>query len=501
MQIELKQGKVELAEDEALLLTSFEEVKRFVGLFKTVDRMLSGELSHLFDSGDFSGKAGQTVVLYPGEKLRFGKVVLLGLGKRGQITIEGVRRAFGFAGRKARELKLKSLSVQAFDSGFGGVKLAESSQAMVEGLLLSLYRLDRYKTERQDEPVALDRITLWKEKRKGMGEVKRGIADGEISAWATNLARDLANRPGNYLTPTRLAEEATKLARENKLKCTVLSKPELKKLKMNTFLAVASGSKEPPKLIVLEHVPARKRPNTVALVGKGITFDAGGLSLKSTENMLEMKTDMTGGAVVLATLVACAKMKLPLYVIGVIPATENLPSGTALKVGDIITSHSGKTVEVLNTDAEGRLILADGLSYARTFKPDAIVDVATLTGTIKLALGTLCAGLFGNHSRLKAQMLKAGEASGERIWEMPLWDGYQEFIKSDLADLKNVGGRAGGSILAAKFLQGFVADLPWVHLDIAGVDVNEKDDSYHSKGATGFGARLLLEFLRGWKKI
>jgi len=501
MQIELKQGKVELAEDEALLLTSFEEVKRFAGAFKTIDRILSGDLSHLFEAGDFTGKAGQTAVLYPGEKLRFGKIILLGLGKRSQINIEGVRRAFGFAGRKVRELKVKSLSVQAFDSGFGGVRLSESSQAMVEGILLSLYRLDRYKTEHEDEPVALDRITLWKEKRKGMGEVKRGTADGEISAWATNLARDLANRPGNYLTPTRLAEEATKLARENKLKCTVLSEPELKKLKMNTFLAVAAGSKEPPKLIVLEYVPARKRANTVALVGKGITFDAGGLSLKSTENMLEMKTDMTGGAVVLATLVACAKMKLPLHVIGVIPATENLPSGTALKVGDIITSHSGKTIEVLNTDAEGRLILADGLSYARSFKPDAIVDVATLTGTIKLALGTFCAGLFGNHSGMKTQMLKAGELSGERVWEMPLWDDYRPLLKSDLADMKNVGGRPAGSIVAAKFLETFVGDLPWIHLDIAGVDVNEKDDSYHSKGATGFGARLLLQFLKDSRKI
>jgi leucyl aminopeptidase len=501
MQIELKQGRVESAEDEALLMASFEEVKRLAGLFKTIDRMLSGGLSHLFEAGDFTGKAGQTAVLYPGEKLRFGKVILVGLGRRDRVTIEGVRRAFGFAGRKARELKLKSLSVQAFESGFGGVKLAQSSQAMVEGILLSHYRLDRYKTGKEDQPVALQKLTVWKEKRKGIGEVKKGVTDGEIYSWATNLSRDLANRPGNYLTPTRLAEEATRLARQNKLKCMVLSEPELKKLKMNTFLAVASGSKEPAKLIVLEYVPARKKADTLALVGKGITFDAGGLSLKSNEGMLEMKTDMTGGAVVLATVAACAKMKLPLHVIGVIPATENLPSGTALKVGDIITSHSGKTVEVLNTDAEGRLILADGLSYARSFKPDAIVDVATLTGAIKLALGTLCAGLFGNHRGLKAQMLKAGESSGERVWELPLWDDYQKFIKSDLADIKNMGGRAGGSILAAKFLQSFVGDLPWIHLDIAGVDVNEKDDSYHSKGATGFGARLLLQFLKDWKKI
>ena len=286
MQIELKQGRVESAEDEALLLASFEEVNRFVGLFKTIDRTLSGGLSHLFEAGDFTGKAGQTAVLYPGEKLRFGKVILVGLGRRDQITIDGVRRAFGFAGRKTRELKLKSLSVQTFESGFAGVKLAESSQAMVEGILLSHYRLDRYRTDKEDQPVALQKLTFWKEKRKGIGEVRKGVADGEISAWATNLSRDLANRPGNYLTPTRLAEEATKLARENKLKCTVLSEPELKKLKMNTFLAVASGSKEPAKLIVLEYVPAGKRTNTLALVGKGITFDAGGLSLKTNEGQL-----------------------------------------------------------------------------------------------------------------------------------------------------------------------------------------------------------------------
>jgi leucyl aminopeptidase len=359
----------------------------------------------------------------------------------------------------------------------------------------------RYKTDAESKPPALLKLTFWKEKRKGIGDIKKGVTSGEIYSWATNLSRDLANRPGNYLTPTRLADEATRLARENKLKYTVLSEPEIKKLKMNTFLAVASGSKEPPKLIVLEYVPARKKLNTLVLVGKGITFDAGGLSLKSNEGMLEMKTDMTGGAVVLATVAACAKMRLPIRVIGVVPATENLPSGTALKVGDIITSHSGKTVEVLNTDAEGRLILADGLSYARSFEPDAIVDVATLTGTIKLALGTLCAGLFGNHRGLKAQMVKAGELSGERVWDMPLWKEYDEFLKSDLADIKNVGGRFGGSILAAKFLQSFVGDFPWIHLDIAGVDVKEKDDSYHSKGATGFGARLLLQFLKDWKKM
>lgn len=501
MQIEVKQEKVELAEDEAVLLNSFEEVKRFVGVLKTIDDKLSGALSHLFETGDFAAKLGQTAVLYPQGRLKFKRIILVGLGKRDELTIESLRRAYGFAGRKTRELKLKSLSVQAFESNIPGAKLQESSQAMMEGILLSFYKLDRYKTVDENEGIALQRLTILKEKRKGIGEIKRGKEFGEIFSWATNFSRDLANQPGNYLTPERLADEASKLARENNLKYKVFSASEIKKMKMNAFLAVASGSKQPPKLIVLEYLPPRRKTNTLALVGKGITFDAGGLSLKTTEGMVEMKGDMMGGAVVIATIAACAKMRLPLHLIGIVPATENLPSGSALKVGDIITSHSGKTIEVLNTDAEGRLILADGLSYARSFEPDAVVDVATLTGTIKLALGTICAGLFGNHRGLKAQMLKAGEVSGERVWEMPLWKEYDEFLKSDLADIKNVGGRFGGAILAAAFLQNFVGDLHWIHLDIAGVDFREKEDSYHTKGATGFGARLLVQFLKDWKRM
>jgi leucyl aminopeptidase len=501
MQVEVKPGRIELVEDEAALFYCFEEVKKLTGVLKTVDQKLSRALSHLLETGDFTSKLGQTTVLYPWGGLRFRKIILVGLGKKNEMTIESIRRAYGFAGRRMGELKVESLSVLAFDSNLHGIRLQESSQAMVEGLILSNYRLGRYKTENEEKRSALKKLTFWKENRKGMGEVKRGIDNGEIFSWATNFTRDLSNQPGNYLTPTHLAGIAEKLARENKFKCTILSTPEIKKLKMNAFLAVASGSQQPPKLIVLEYLPPKGKPNTLALVGKGITFDAGGLSLKSTENMLEMKSDMTGGAVVISTIAAYARMGLPLHLIGIIPATENLPSGSALKVGDIITSRSGKTIEVLNTDAEGRLVLADGLSYALSFKPDAVVDVATLTGTIKLALGNICAGLLGNHQGLKAQMLKAGEISGERVWELPLWKEYDEFLQSDLADIKNVGGRFGGSILAAAFLQNFVGGLPWVHLDIAGVDFRDKEDSYRSKGASGFGARLLLQFLSGWKKI
>ena len=501
MQIEVKQGAVESAEDEAVVLNCFEEAKRFAGSLKAIDDKLSGALSHVYETGDFKAKLGQTAVLYPQGRLNFKRIIMAGLGKKSDLTVEKLRRAYGFAGRKLRELKLKSVSIQAFEANHPVVKLQQSSQAMVEGILLSNYRVGLYKTGDENDKNALERLTFWKEKRKGIGEINRGVKNGEIFSWATNFSRDLANRPSNYLTPTRLGDEANKLAQEGKFKCTVLPASEIKKLKMNSFLAVAAGSKEPAKLIVLEYKSRQRSINTLALVGKGITFDAGGLSLKSTENMLQMKGDMTGGAVVLSTLAACAKLKMPLHVIGIIPATENLPSGSALKVGDVITSHSGKTIEVLNTDAEGRLILADALSYARSFSPDVMVDIATLTGSIKIALGTICAGIFGNNQALKARVIRAGELSGERVWEMPLWEEYQEFLKSDLADIKNVGGRPGGSILASKFLQNFAGNLPWIHVDIAGVDFKEKDDSYHSKGATGFGARLLLQFLKDWKRI
>jgi leucyl aminopeptidase len=501
MQIEVKQGELQTAADEAILLYCFEDGKRLAGSLKELDGILSGAISRLFENGDFAGKAGQVALVYPRQGLSFNRVLLVGLGKRGDLDAERIRRAFGSAGRRIKELKLRSLTVQWFESNVAGISLQASSQAMVEGMLLSQYRMDRYKTDKQAKTPALERLILLKESRKGLGEVKKGIQNGAIFAQATGRARDLGNMPGNDLTPTRLAAEAKKLADEFKLKCTILSEPEIRKLKMNAFLAVAAGSNQPPKLILLEYSPGRKPINTLALVGKGITFDSGGLSLKPTDLMLEMKGDMMGGAVVISAVAACAMLKLPVRVMGIVPATENLPSGKALKVGDIITSHSGKTIEVLNTDAEGRLILADALSYARTFNPDAVVDVATLTGSIKIALGTICAGLFGNSRTLIARMIQAGEESGERVWEMPMWEEYAELLKSDLADMKNVGGRNGGSILAAKFLQTFVGDLPWVHLDIAAVDAKDKEESYFSKGATGFGVRLLLQFLKDWKRI
>ena len=507
MQIQAKLSRFDQIEDQALVFGCFEQQPKLTGILKEVDDKLSGAIFNLLTTGDFSGKLEQTAVVYPRMKINAARIILTGLGKKNEITLEKIRRAYGHAGKKVKELKLNNVSVQALEEVSPRIKLQESSQTMVEGLSLSNYKFDRYKTGDGDQKESLQNLIFLASDRKKIAEIEKGLKDGEIFSWAANFTRDLANRPSNQLTPEDFGQVAIKLARENQLKCRVLSKPQIEKLGMNAFLAVGSGSSQPPTLTILEYFPPRKKSDTLVLVGKGITFDAGGVSLKDTENMLEMKGDMTGGAVVLSTLAAAAKLKLPVHLIGIVPAAENLPSGTALKIGDIIKSHSGKTIEVLNTDAEGRLILADALSYARSFKPDAIIDVATLTAAIKIALGPICAGIFSDHQGLKSRMIQAGERSGERVWPMPLWDEYAPFLESDLADIKNVGGRWGGASLAAVFLKAFVGDVPWLHLDIAGVDFKdktidlEKYYSYWTKGATGFGARLLLQFLKDWKNI
>ena len=512
MKVKVKKGRINQIEDQAIVLSHFEDQNELTGPVKAIDDRLSGMISHLLESKDFVGKLNQTAIIYPQGKLATPRIILVGLGKREEFDVSGeadvcldkLLQAFASACRRAKELMIKSFSTIILPADLKGIDLGKVSQAMVEGILLSNYQMDQYKTIKEDR--SLEGFTIVEEDKEKIEAIEKGAHLGEIFSWATNFVRDLANRPSNILTPARLSLEAKKLAAENNLRCKILSLPQIRRLKMNSFLAVASGSKQPPKLIILEYRYTgrrlkEKRCDTLALVGKGITFDAGGLSLKPTEEMLEMKGDMTGGAVVMSTISASAKLKLPLNLIGIIPAAENLPSGSALKIGDIITSHSGKTIEILNADAEGRLILADALSYAKVFKPYAILDIATLTSGIKLALGTVCAGVFGNHEKLKSKMIQAGQKTRERVWEMPLWEDYQEFIKSDLADVKNVGGKPGAAIIAARFLQNFVGDYPWVHVDIAGVDFSEKERPYIPKGATGFGARLLLQFLRDWDGV
>ena len=326
--------------------------------------------------------------------------------------------------------------------------------------------------------------------------VESAVKKARIITDSVYFARDLISAPSNEMTPTIMAQKAREIARRKNVSCKVLDKNKMKEMGMNALLAVASGSHEEPKFIILEYAGGRKKEAPIVLVGKGLTFDSGGISIKPAEKMDEMKTDMSGGAAVMGVIMAAADLKLPLNITALIPATENLPGGSAYKPGDIIKSYSGKTIEVLNTDAEGRLILADALAYASEFKPEAVIDIATLTGACIIALGDDVIGMLGTDDKLKKEIDKAAQNTGELVWELPLWDSYHELIKSDIADYKNTGGRAAGTITAAAFLSKFVGDYPWVHLDIAGPAWTSKDKAYIPKGAAGVAVRLLVEFLR-----
>ncbi|HEV8539710.1 MAG TPA: leucyl aminopeptidase, partial [Nitrospiraceae bacterium] len=421
----------------------------------------------------------------------------VGLGKKKDARLDTVRQAMGTAAKRVRQAGARSFVTPVHGRTLAGSSRHELVQAMVEGAILGSYQFTAYLSDNHDESRSLKAITFVESEAAQLSKVKEGVRRGVASAEATVFVRDLCNHPSNVMTPSRIADEARKIAKERGVSVKILEKREAERLGMGAFLGVAQGSHEPPKFIILEYRGGRARGNgkPIVLVGKTITFDTGGISLKSAENMEQMKADMTGGAEVLATVRAAARLRLPLYLIGILPATENMPGGHAIKPGDILRTLSGKTVEVQNTDAEGRLILADGLAYATRYKPAAIIDVATLTGACMVALGQFAVGMFGNNDAQKHRIRQAGLKAGERVWEMPLWDEYFEQLRSDVADMRNIGGRGGGMITAALFLSKFVGDYPWIHLDIASTDWSERERAYIAKGPTGIGTRLLLQYL------
>ncbi len=369
------------------------------------------------------------------------------------------------------------------------------AQAVTEGALLGLYSLKTYKTtEDETDKGQLSELQLLASGTQPT--LAKGVQRGEVIAQAVSLARDLANSPGNDVNPSYLANTAKQIAKKTSLKCKVLSKNDMEKLKMGCLLGVAQGSVQPPVLIMLDHAPNGTSEAPVVLVGKGITFDSGGISIKPAASMEDMKMDMSGGAAVLGAMQALAELGHPRRVVGLVPASENLPSGEAVKPGDIIRAMSGKTVEVINTDAEGRLVLADALSYAvSTLKPERMIDLATLTGAVVIALGSHATGMMGTDKEMMSILSDAGEQTAERVWQLPLFEDYSKQIKSDFADIKNVGGREAGSITGGAFLKEFVADVPWVHLDIAGTAWTHTARPYTPKGATGVGIRLLIDAL------
>ncbi|HOJ51345.1 MAG TPA: leucyl aminopeptidase [Syntrophales bacterium] len=446
--------------------------------------------------GDFEGKLFETRVFYTGGKYPFRKIIFVGLGKEAEIDAEKIRGAFSRAFQLARSLRVKTAVVD-FSHDFKNLDFLKVGVSAVEGAILGQYRFLPYKTEKDANLGDVEEIIVAEPKRERAKALKARLDETQIICESVFFARDLISTPANDMTPTVLAKKAKAVAKDSKnVSCRVLGRKEIEKLGMNAFLGVAKGSHEPPCFIILEYWGAKKSTPPVVFVGKGLTFDSGGISLKPAEKMEEMKSDMSGAAAVIGTIKAVAALRWPVNCVGLIAATENLPGGSALKPGDVLKSHSGKTIEVINTDAEGRLTLADALSYATKYKPAAIVDIATLTGACIVALGEGLIGLMGNHEELKKQIKAAAEETGEYVWELPLWEPYEEQIKSDIADVKNTGGRPAGTITAALFLRKFVGDYPWAHLDIAGCAWQNKDRPYIPKGAAGIGVRLLVQFLK-----
>jgi len=495
MKFAVKTGSAGSIRSDALALLIFEGEP----LGKTaaaVDALLGGTILRLIKRADFKPKRGSTSLIYPEGKIAAERLVLVGAGSRKDLTVERLRQTASKAASAARNAGAQEL---VLDLDGIGLKPEEAGQAVAEGSMLGLYRFLRYKTNGEnDRRKDVTRLTVLAQSASHVKALQAGMRTGELIAGSALVARDMVSTPGADMTPSIVAGIARSIARKHKLRMSVLERDQMRKFGMGALLGVASGSAQPPKFIIVEYRGGGKKP-FIALVGKTITFDTGGISLKSSDNMDKMKDDMSGGAAVLGAIGNAAALKLPLNIVALLPATENMPGGRALKPGDILTTMSGQTIEIINTDAEGRLILSDALAYACRYKPAVIVDIATLTGACRVALGGEAIGMVGTSEQFKQQVRDAGEKTGERVWEMPLWEGYFDLIKSDIADMKNTSGRDGGVMTAACLLSKFVQKYPWVHLDIAATAWTEKDRPYTPKGATGIGARLLTQFLRDYK--
>ena len=492
MEFSIKSGSPEKQRTACLVVGVFEPRKLSLA-GDLIDRVSNGYVSDIIRRGDMEGKAGSVLLLHNVPNTLCDRVLLVGLGKEREFKDGEYRNAMAAAVRTLNETGSMEASFYLPELPVRKRNIEWKVEQAVVAAMQALYRFDQMKSKQEEVRRPLRKITLAVSRRNELTIAEEAVERGLAISRGMELMKNLANLPGNICTPSYLAERAKELAKAHKLKAEILEQAEMEKLGMGALLSVAKGSRQPPKFIIIQHKGGSKKDKPVVLVGKGITFDAGGISLKPAGEMDEMKYDMSGAASVLATMQAVAELKLPLNVVALIPTCENLPDGAANKPGDIVTSMSGQTIEILNTDAEGRLILCDALTYAERFEPVAVVDVATLTGACVIALGHVATGLLANNDALAHELTRAGEAAYDRVWQMPLWDDYQEQLKSNFADMANIGGRPAGTITAAAFLSRFAEKYHWAHLDIAGTAWRSGKD----KGSTGRPVPLLVHFLLG----
>ncbi len=507
MQVSVANKQIQATAADAIIVNLFEGVTTPGGATGAVDTALgspdgvpgNGAISHLIRLGDFTGKLNEVAVIYTHGLIPAPRVIVAGLGKRDEFTPDRIRQASGSAVRKARDLGCRRVATIVHGSGIGGMDPRSAAQATVEGALMGAYQFREHKSRNGQ---AIEALIVVEYDAGKVAEIEAGARAGQIIAEAVNAARTLISRAPNVLYPEKFAEAAQAMAARTGLKCTVFTEAEIAGANMGGVIAVAQGSAHPPRFVVLEHEPLPEAGHAITdsrplvFIGKGVTFDTGGISIKPGENMQAMKADMSGAAAVFGAMQAIAELGLPQRVIGLIPLVENMPSGHAYRPGDVITMMNGLTVEIISTDAEGRMILADALHYAKRFAPRGVIDLATLTGACVVALGEgVASGLFSNDDAWANAVLRAAEEQGERMWRLPLYPEYGDKIKSDYADIKNSGGRSGGVGTSAYFLYRFVEGegaYPWAHVDMAGMMFSNENKGYQVKGAMGYGVRTLV---------
>jgi leucyl aminopeptidase len=494
MELKAVIGEITSIETGAIIVDFFEDLERPEKHTGAIDRILDGAISKLIEKGEIKGKPGEITVFHSLGKLPADKVVIVGLGKQAELNADKIRGAIAESCRFLQKKGILYIGTTLHKTQMHNTPTEATAQAVAEGALLGTYSFRKYISKKPDFS-DIKQLQLVTGDKNSLSMLEQAIGKGRTIADAANLARDMVNEPANNMTPTHMAKAAREIARANELDINILDQEKMRELGMGALLGVAQGSKQPPKLIILDYRGSASGETDIALLGKGITFDSGGISIKPSEGMGEMKGDMAGGAAVLAAMSAIAQLKPKINVSAFIPATENLPDGNAFKPGDVIRAMNGKTIEVISTDAEGRLVLADALCYAIKLGAKSLIDIATLTGACRVALGNTYTGAFTNNQGLVDRVIAAGKEAGELIWQMPMHEEYRELNKSDVADIKNVGGRYGGAITAAHFLGEFAGEVPWVHLDIAGTSMAEKEKAYTVKGATGVPVRTLINLV------